>query len=311
MEKKKVRRYTRRQVRRNRIIAFFCLIALGVLLIFLIYSGIKGFLDGDKESSDSSSAVSISQSEKTDSSSLADNSSSQTNAVDDASSDDSSKELDSSSSAASSSASSSQNASSSSGNSSAPVDSDDPYYEASMPLLVNPDNLMPEGYSPTVVSVGGNYKLETRAAAAWQKMQAAASNDGVSLWIISAYRTLERQTELYNEKVAEYKALGYSEADAKVEAGKWVAVPGTSEHCLGYAADLCSLEESFENSNQFAWLQKHCAEYGFILRFPKDKVSITKISYEPWHYRYVGSNHAKIIMSEGICLEEYLDKYGD
>ena len=311
MEKKKVRRYTRRQVRRNRIIAFFCLIALGVLLIFLIYSGIKGFLDGDKESSDSSSAVSISQSEKTDSSSLADNSSSQTNAVDDASSDDSSKESDSSSSAASSSASSSQNASSSSGSSSAPVDSDDPYYEASMPLLVNPDNLMPEGYNPTVVSVGGNYKLETRAAAAWQKMQAAASNDGVSLWIISAYRTLERQTELYNEKVAEYKALGYSEADAKVEAGKWVAVPGTSEHCLGYAADLCSLEESFENSNQFAWLQKHCAEYGFILRFPKDKVSITKISYEPWHYRYVGSNHAQIIMSEGICLEEYLDKYGD
>lgn len=311
MEKKKVRRYTRRQVRRNRIIAFFCLIALGILLIFLIYSGIKGFLDGDKENSDSSSAVSISQSEKTDSSSLADNPSSQTNAVDDASSDDSSKESDSSSSAASSSASSSQNASSSSGSSSAPVDSDDPYYEASMPLLVNPDNLMPEGYSPTVVSVGGNYKLETRAAAAWQKMQAAASNDGVSLWIISAYRTLERQTELYNEKVAEYKALGYSEADAKVEAGKWVAVPGTSEHCLGYAADLCSLEESFENSNQFAWLQKHCAEYGFILRFPKDKVSITKISYEPWHYRYVGSNHAKIIMSEGICLEEYLDKYGD
>lgn len=90
---------------------------------------------------------------------------------------------------------------------------------------------------------------------------------------------------------------------------QWVAVPGTSEHCLGYAADLCSLEENFENSDQFAWLQKHCAEYGFILRYPKDKVDITKISYEPWHYRYVGSNHAQIIMSQGLCLEEYLEQY--
>ena len=169
---------------------------------------------------------------------------------------------------------------------------------------------MPDDYSPTVVSVGDNYKLEAKAAAAWQDMQAAAWEDGVSLWIISAYRTLERQTELYNEKVEEYKNLGYSEADAKLEAGKWVAVPGTSEHCLGYAADLCSLEESFENSEQFAWLQEHCAEYGFILRYPKDKVDITKISYEPWHYRYVGSNHAQIIMSQGLCLEEYLEQYG-
>ena len=141
-------------------------------------------------------------------------------------------------------------------------------------------------------------------------MQAAAADDGVSLWAISAYRTLERQTELYEEKVAEYQALGYDEEQAKEEAGKWVAVPGTSEHCLGYAMDLCSLEDNFEDSAQFQWLQEHCADYGFILRYPKDKVEITKISYEPWHYRYVGSNHAKIIMSQGICLEEYLEQYG-
>ena len=77
-----------------------------------------------------------------------------------------------------------------------------------MPLLVNPDHLMPDDYYPTVVSVGGNYKLESKAAAARQDMQAAASRDGVPLWIISAYRTLERQTELYQEKVEEYKNLG-------------------------------------------------------------------------------------------------------
>ncbi len=306
MEKRKAKRYTRRQVRRNRIIAFCCLVALCILLIFLIVQGIKGLLGGDEENTGSSSTV-VSQSAKSSQSSKDADSSSQpsSDASSASSSEDSSQQTDSSRSSGDSSGSSKAPGSSSAG----PVDSNDPYYEASMPLLVNPDNLMPEDYKPTVVSVGGNYKLETRAAAAWKKMQAAASNDGVSLWIISAYRTLERQTELYNEKVEEYKALGYSEADAKAEAGKWVAVPGTSEHCLGYAADLCSLEESFENSNQFAWLQKHFAQYGFILRYPKDKVDITKISYEPWHYRYVGSNHAQIIMSEGLCLEEYLEQY--
>ena len=302
MEKKKVRRYTRREVRRNRMIAFCCLVVLAILLIALIVWGIKNLVSGDdgKSSSESSlGTVSTSQSSSPDNASNSDSSLSEAAA----SGGDSS--ADESASGASSSSSSSKVSSSTSTSS---INSSDPYYESSMPLLVNPDHLMPDDYSPTVVSVGGNYKLESKAAAAWQDMQAAASRDGVPLWIISAYRTLERQTELYQEKVEEYKNLGYNEGDAKIEAGKWVAVPGTSEHCLGYAADLCSLEENFENSDQFAWLQKHCAEYGFILRYPKDKVDITKISYEPWHYRYVGSNHAQIIMSQGLCLEEYLEQ---
>lgn len=303
MEKKKVRRYTRREVRRNRMIAFCCLVVLAILLIALIVWGIKNLVSSDdgKSSSESSlGTVSTSQSSSPDNASNSDSSLSEAAA----SGGDSS--ADESASGASGSSSSSKV---SSGTSTSSINSSDPYYESSMPLLVNPDHLMPDDYSPTVVSVGGNYKLESKAAAAWQDMQAAASRDGVSLWIISAYRTLERQTELYQEKVEEYKNLGYNEGDAKIEAGKWVAVPGTSEHCLGYAADLCSLEENFENSDQFAWLQKHCAEYGFILRYPKDKVDITKISYEPWHYRYVGSNHAQIIMSQGLCLEEYLEQY--
>lgn len=168
---------------------------------------------------------------------------------------------------------------------------------------------MPDGYVPVTAEIGDGYKLDEKAAAAWKAMQAAAWEDGVSLWAISAYRPLERQIELYNQKVQEYKNAGYSEADAKVQAGKWVAVPGTSEHTLGLAVDICSLEENFENSSQFKWLQSNCAAFGFILRYPKDKVDITKISYEPWHYRYVGSNHAQIIMDEKICLEEYFDLY--
>lgn len=309
MRKKKIRRYTRREVRRNRIIAFCCLVVLAVLLVALIVWGIKGLLTGSRAEENSVSSGS-------DSSIFSSQASGQVSSAGSSSHEPSSSTADSSAGESLSSPASSENSSSlassgvSSGSSTAASGSSDPYYETGMPILVNPDSLMPDGYSPTVVSVGGNYKLETRAAAAWADMQAAASKDGVSLWIISAYRTLERQTELYNEKISEYKNLGYSEEQAKIEAGKWVAVPGTSEHCLGYAADLCSLEESFENSDQFAWLQKHCAEYGFILRYPKDKVDITKISYEPWHYRYVGSNHAQIIMSQGLCLEEYLEQHG-
>lgn len=297
MKKKKVRRYTRREVRRNRIIAFCCLVVLAILLMALVVWGIKSLIgNDDKDRSESSSeAASVSQGSSADETSSFGGSLSEAMSSENDSSMEESVSIPGSSSEASSTAS---------------THSGDPYYESAMPLLVNSDHLMPDDYSPTVVSVGDNYKLEAKAAAAWQDMQAAAWEDGVSLWIISAYRTLERQTELYNEKVEEYKNLGYSEADAKLEAGKWVAVPGTSEHCLGYAADLCSLEESFENSEQFAWLQEHCAEYGFILRYPKDKVDITKISYEPWHYRYVGSNHAQIIMSQGLCLEEYLEQYG-
>lgn len=293
---KKIKHYSREQVRRNRIIALFFLAALGIVLVLLIIWAVSHSLGGspsdfssalDASGSTASSEITSSHIEETpvSSSSLGES-------------------TGGSSSAGSSSGASSSSPSGSSGGNSGT------YYEASLPMLVGPDNYMPDGFVPTVVSVGDNYKLETKAAAAWKDMQSAASKDGISLWIISAYRTLARQTELFNQKVDEYKNLGYMAEEAKAEAGKWVAVPGTSEHCLGYAADLCSLEESFEDSGQFKWLQAHCAEYGFILRYPKDKVSVTKISYEPWHYRYVGSNHAKIIMDNDLCLEEYLEQYG-
>ena len=167
MEKKKVRRYTRREVRRNRMIAFCCLVVLAILLIALIVWGIKNLVSGDdgKSSSESSlGTVSTFQSSSPDNASNSD--SSLSGAV--VSGGDSS--ADESASGASSSSSSSKVSSSTSTSS---INSSDSYYESSMPLLVNPDHLMPDDYSPTVVSVGGNYKLESKAAAAWQDMQAA------------------------------------------------------------------------------------------------------------------------------------------
>ena len=135
-------------------------------------------------------------------------------------------------------------------------------------------------------------------------------SDGVSLWIVSAYRSNEAQTQNYHGKIAEYESLGYSHEDAVIATSKYIAFPGTSEHSVGLAVDLNSLEESFEGTDAFRWLQEHCAEYGFIVRYPKDKIDITTINFEPWHYRYVGSNHAKHIMDNGLCLEEYMAEMG-
>ena len=104
---------------------------------------------------------------------------------------------------------------------------------------------------------------------------------------------------------------GMSEEEAKKEAATRVAIPGTSEHHLGLAVDINSVETSFENTKAFKWLQKNAENYGFVLRYPKDKKAITKIIYEPWHYRYVGVEHAKEMNRLGLCLEEYIDLLND
>ena len=96
---------------------------------------------------------------------------------------------------------------------------------------------------------------------------------------------------------------------AKRLAKEWVALPGTSEHQSGLCCDLHNLpsaSQAFANTEEYRWLLQNCAKFGFILRYPKDKTDITKIMFEPWHYRYVGRYHAQIIMSEGLCLEEYM-----
>lgn len=130
--------------------------------------------------------------------------------------------------------------------------------------------------------------------------------------ICSSYRTNEKQQTLYNNKVSQYLEKGYSQTEAEAEAGKWVAVPGTSEHQTGLAVDIVDinyqlLDEKQEETEVQKWLMKNSYRYGFILRYPSDKSDITGIYYEPWHYRYVGKETAKEIYEQGICFEEYLD----
>ena len=176
--------------------------------------------------------------------------------------------------------------------------------------LVNPDHPVPEDWRVETVEVEGQY-VDRRAAGDLKAMLAAARAEGLEPLICSGYRTQEKQTQLFDNKLRRCMAQGLSAEDAAVEAALWVARPGTSEHQLGLAVDIVSrenrnLDDSQADTPAQQWLMAHCWEYGFIFRYPKDKTDVTKIGYEPWHYRYVGRAAAKEIASLGVCLEEYL-----
>ena len=174
-------------------------------------------------------------------------------------------------------------------------------------ILVNPWNSLPADYTLSLTELKNGLSVDSRCYPDLQAMM-----DGLSPVICSAYRTQEYQEKLFQNKVSRLIAQGYSEADATVEAGKSVAVPGTSEHQLGLAVDIVDinnqhLDETQESTAVQKWLMEHSWEYGFILRYPNDKSEITGIIYEPWHYRYVGHEDAEQIHSLGVCLEEYLE----
>lgn len=183
-------------------------------------------------------------------------------------------------------------------------------------ILVNAKNLLPSSYSiETKVIADGNktfnpYSLsfDARAVDSLNQLLKDAQKEGLTLYVISAYRAMSKQTSLYDAEVERQKANHpeYSDEEAKAAAGKNVAIPGTSEHQLGLAVDFNSVETSFENTDEFRWLKENAAKYGFVNRYPKDKVSVTGINYEPWHYRYVGVEHAKKMNEKGLCLEEYV-----
>ena len=182
-------------------------------------------------------------------------------------------------------------------------------------LLVNAWNKMPDNYESTIniVNYASGKQFDSRAVDALRQMIKAGSQYNLSA--ASLYRSVELQTTLYNRKVNSYLSQGYQQKEAEAKAATVVARPGTSEHNTGLAVDILgsgysSLEQSFENTPAFKWLKEHCAEFGFILRFPKEWEDVTGVIYEPWHYRYVGVEHAKKIMSRGITLEQYLEESG-
>ncbi|MFJ5759587.1 D-alanyl-D-alanine carboxypeptidase family protein [Neobacillus sp. NPDC093182] len=185
----------------------------------------------------------------------------------------------------------------------------------SIPVLVNKQNKLPDNYNPTdlvyteIPFVSGvtneKRKMRKEAAVAVNQLFAGAKAEGISLLGVSAYRSHATQTTLFNY---------YVNRDGYEKARTYSALPGTSEHETGLSIDVtggngkCAAENCFGGTKEAIWLEQHAAEYGFIIRYPKGKESITGYQYEPWHLRYVGKEIALEIMNKGITLEEYYNE---
>lgn len=178
-------------------------------------------------------------------------------------------------------------------------------------ILVNQWNPLPEGYRVEVQALPNGESVDRRCYGELVRMLDDCRAGGGTPIVCSSYREHEKQVRLFNEQVDSLLAAGMDRAEAEEEAGTVVARPGTSEHELGLAVDICDtqyqqLDTAQEETATQKWLMEHCWEYGFILRYPNGKSEITGIIYEPWHYRYVGVEAAAEIRDSGLCLEEYL-----
>lgn len=195
----------------------------------------------------------------------------------------------------------------------------DEFLNSKYSILVNKQHKVGSDYEPEnlVVPSGCDYQMERTAAKALSDMLAAARADGYSdLILYSGYRTYSSQKNKFETRTQRYLNEGYSQAQAEEKAGEYIAPPGSSEHHTGLAADVCSskivskfgyLDDSFDSTEEYKWLREHCAEYGFIMRYRKDAEDITGFLYEPWHYRYIGVEHAKACTELSITYEEYYE----
>ena len=173
--------------------------------------------------------------------------------------------------------------------------------------LANYENLLPEDFEVELSEIADEKYFDARAVKYLKKMINDMGHDGIrNIWVQSAYRSVARQKELYENSVNKYLKQGKTQEEAKRLTDEYINKPGASDHNLGLAVDFNNVDNNFEDLDAFKWLQKNAENYGFILRYPKDKEDITKICYESWHWRYVGEEHAKKINELNMCLEEYI-----
>lgn len=174
--------------------------------------------------------------------------------------------------------------------------------------LVNQDNRLPEDYEMELANIDNLRKFDSRAIGDLKEMIEDVRHDGITnIWVQSAYRDEDLQEKLFNDKIAEYERAGKSREEAERLTLQVINRPKTSEHNLGLAVDFNYVNEEFDETKAFKWLQENAEDYGFILRYRKDKEEITKVDYEPWHWRYVGVENAKEINRLDMCLEEYVE----
>lgn len=185
-------------------------------------------------------------------------------------------------------------------------------------VLLNRENSIDKDYSIEKTKFDNQF-IDARVAPAYQKMCDAAKVDGITLFLRSGFRTIDTQKANYEADVSRNMTNGMSRADAKIATEKYYALPGQSEHHTGLALDIITpeyhksptvLDERFAQTDAYKWLIANCNAFGFVLRYPESKVTTTKINFEPWHFRYVGSDNAKYMTEKGICLEEYIAELG-
>lgn len=175
-------------------------------------------------------------------------------------------------------------------------------------ILINADNPLPDNFSVTLTPLANGHKIDSRVYPHLQQMFDDARKQGIFPTISSSYRTAKEQQSELDQKKEEFIRQGYAPDDALEAAKTWAALPGTSEHQAGLAVDITSADASVQSPDiVWNWLKTNAHKYGFIRRYPPDKVSITGISNEPWHFRYVGQAAAEEIYKHGLCLEEYLE----
>ncbi len=180
--------------------------------------------------------------------------------------------------------------------------------------LINSENPLSRDFTVGLDYVQGSFMLDERCAGYARDMIAAARADGVELTVVSAYRSSQKQQENLDSYIERLKREGYNSSDARRLAEKEIALPYMSEHNAGLALDILTpdwwethddVTADFENTEQFRWLSENAHKYGFIMRYPKEYESVTKIIYEPWHYRFVGVYYAGRIKESGLPLEYF------
>lgn len=175
-------------------------------------------------------------------------------------------------------------------------------------VLANFENPLPSDFSPELAYIDKTRQVDARIKDELTQMLADMKKAKIKdIWVQSAYRSVEYQEKIYNEKIEEYISLGETRERAEILTSKVINKPGTSDHNLGLAVDLNNVDYNFEETKAYEWLIQNAENYGFVLRYREDKKDITKIDYEPWHWRYVGVEHAKKMNELNMCLEEYVE----
>lgn len=181
-------------------------------------------------------------------------------------------------------------------------------------ILVNPMKALPEDFDIELAEVDNEQRIDGRIVDAWTSWKDAALAEGHRLFFASGYRDVERQRTNFNRSIQQYMDEGMTEAKAIEKSKEYLTEPGHSEHHTGLALDIVDeewivsgrgLEPEYENEESQKWLVSTMSDYGFILRYPEGKEDITAIQYEPWHFRYVGVEHAKFMEANDLTLEEY------